>query len=324
MPILEGHFSADESARLCRNYRYACERMTRIMAGWIALTPELSAKLLLGRHVWDSAQHTDAWGRRLPELRAHAQESEPSSEAFVQLMNAIEAPEAPGQSAERLAGIYRVLKPHLLAVYVDHRRRANPVYEPPTCRILDRCIEDERRHIAAGEMIIRHLAATPQSAARVESWRHTLHGLLEAARGVTGEGLPPISAPAPTEVPLSDDAREFIALERAGQTWAIPEDLETAVRAFGDALVAGDGAGLRRYLDCNPDALVLAALQDGRLRRHRLVAFAKLGRHRITKYRVEGEDRAATLNARWEQGADGWRVGALDLVKTEQIQSARA
>ena len=51
MPILEGHFSADESARLCRNYRYACERMTRIMAGWIALTPELSAKLLLGRHV---------------------------------------------------------------------------------------------------------------------------------------------------------------------------------------------------------------------------------------------------------------------------------
>ena len=73
MAILEGQFSADDSARLCRNYRYATERMTRIMAGWIALTPELSAKLLLGRHVWDNAQHTDEWGRRLPELRAHAQ-----------------------------------------------------------------------------------------------------------------------------------------------------------------------------------------------------------------------------------------------------------
>jgi hypothetical protein len=48
MQILEGHFSADDSARLCRNYRYACERMTRIMAGWMALTPELSAKLVLG------------------------------------------------------------------------------------------------------------------------------------------------------------------------------------------------------------------------------------------------------------------------------------
>ena len=66
MQILDGHFSADDSARLCRNYRYACERMTRIMAGWIALTPELSAKLLLGRHVWDRAQHADGWGRGLP------------------------------------------------------------------------------------------------------------------------------------------------------------------------------------------------------------------------------------------------------------------
>jgi hypothetical protein len=322
MPILEGHFSADESARLCRHYRYACERMTRIMAGWIALTPELSAKLLLGRHVWDNAQHTDAWGRRLPELRAHAQESEASSEAFVQLMDAIEQPEEPGQSAERLAGIYRVLKPHLLAVYGEHRRRANPVYEPPTCRILDRCMEDERRHIAAGETIIRHLATTPDVAARVESWQRTLQGLLEAARGVTGQGLPPIAAPSPTEAPLSDDAREFIALERAGQTWAIPEDLETAVRAFGDALVAADGAGLRRHLDHDPDAAVLATLREGRPLRHRLVAFAKLGRHRIAKYRLEGPGRATTLNARWEQGESGWRVGALDLVKTEQIQPA--
>jgi len=322
MPILEGHFSADESARLCRHYRYACERMTRIMAGWIALTPELSAKLLLGRHVWDNAQHTDAWGRRLPELRAHAQESEASSEAFVQLMDAIEQPEEPGQSAERLAGIYRVLKPHLLAVYGEHRRRANPVYEPPTCRILDRCMEDERRHIAAGETIIRHLATIPDVAARVESWQRTLQGLLEAARGVTGQGLPPIAAPSPTEAPLSDDAREFIALERAGQTWAIPEDLETAVRAFGDALVAADGAGLRRHLDHDPDAAVLATLREGRPLRHRLVAFAKLGRHRIAKYRLEGPGRATTLNARWEQGESGWRVGALDLVKTEQIQPA--
>lgn len=322
MPILEGHFSADESARLCRNYRYACERMTRIMAGSIALTPELAAKLLLGRHVWDNAQHTDAWGRRLPELRAHAQESEPSSEAFVQLMNAIEAPEAPGQSAERLTGIYRVLKPHLLAVYVEHRRRANPVYEPPTCRILDRCIEDERRHIAAGEMIIRHLVTTPERAARVEGWQRTLQGLLEASQGVTRLGLPSISAASSIEVPLSDDAREFIALERAGQTWAIPEDLETVVRAFGEALVAADGVGLRRYLDRDLDATVLTALQDGRFHRHRLVAFAKLGRHRIAKYRLEGPGRTTTLNARWEQGEGGWRVGALDLVKTEQIQPA--
>lgn len=33
----------------------------RTLAGWIALTPELPAKLLLGRQVWDYAQRADLW-----------------------------------------------------------------------------------------------------------------------------------------------------------------------------------------------------------------------------------------------------------------------
>jgi len=321
--ILEGQFSADDSARLCRNYRYASERMTRILAGWIALTPELSAKLLLGRHVWDNAQHADAWGRRLPELRAHAQESEPANEAFVAFMDAIEAPEAPAQTVERLAGIYRVLKPHLLAVYVRHLESANPIYEPPTCRILARCIEDERRHIEAGETILRHLAAAPEAQARASAWESTLAGMLEVARGVTGQGLPPaVGARAGAAPPLSDDASEFIRLERAGEKWSVPEDLGTQVRAFGDALVACDGVALGRYLDAAPDAALLLALKDVRLSRHQLAAFAKLGHHRIVKYRLDGARGTVTLNARWEQGASGWRVGALDLVKIEQSPPA--
>src|SRR5262245_14734444 len=105
--------------------------MMRILGGWIALTPELSAKLLLGRHVWDNAQHADALGKRLPELRSHAQASEPASAAFVAFMNAIEEPERPEQTIERLVGIYRVLKPHLSACYEDELRRVNAVYEPP-------------------------------------------------------------------------------------------------------------------------------------------------------------------------------------------------
>ena len=66
----------------------------RILGGWLALTPELSAKLLMGRHVWDNAQHADAFGKRLPELRAPAQVSEPSNPAFVAFMDVVEEPEA--------------------------------------------------------------------------------------------------------------------------------------------------------------------------------------------------------------------------------------
>jgi len=219
-------------------------------------------------------------------------------------------------------GIYGVLKPHLLAVYEEHRGQANPVYEPPTCRILERCIEDERRHVAAGHTIIAHLTATPESQSRVAAWQAMLQRLLEAAHGVTGAGLPPVTARPSGEVPLSDDAREFISLERAGLMWAIPEDLETAIRAFGDALVAGDRAGLRGFLDTDPDAALIDALEEGGLVRHTLVAFAKLGRHRIVKYRLGGQSRTATVNARWEQSERGWRVGAVDLIKIEQSQPA--
>ena len=180
---LEGRFSVDHSARLIRNYRYAVERALRALGGWIALTPEISAKLLMGRHVWDLAQHADAFGKRLPELRAPAQVSEPANSAFAAFMDALEEPEGKEQTVERLVGVYRVLKPHLLATYRDHLERANAVYEPPTRRILERCIEDELRHVAAGETILRHLVSTPPLSERATVWQGRLEGLLAAAGG---------------------------------------------------------------------------------------------------------------------------------------------
>src|SRR5438876_1582819 len=158
---LEGTFSAEHSARLLRNYRYVVERTMRALGGWIALTPELSAKLLMGRHVWDLAQQCDAFGQRLPELRSRAHVSEAANPAVATFMDSLEDAEGPDQTVERLVGVYGVVKPHLLATYRDHLARANPVYEPPTRRILARCIDDEERHIAAGETILKYLAASP-------------------------------------------------------------------------------------------------------------------------------------------------------------------
>src|SRR4030095_4889384 len=164
---LEGTFSAERSAQLLRNYRYVVERTMRALGGWIALTPELSAKLLMGRHVWDLAQHCDAFGQRLPELRSRAQVSEAANSAVAALMDSVEDAEGPDQTVERLVGVYGVVKPHLLATYRDHLAHANPVYEPPTRRILARCIDDEERHVAAGQTILRYLAAGPRAAERV-------------------------------------------------------------------------------------------------------------------------------------------------------------
>src|SRR5262249_56925528 len=103
----------------------------------------------------------------------------------------------PDGAVGRLGGVHAGLKPHLLATYRDHLAHANPVYEPPTRRILARCIDDEERHIAAGETIMKYLAAGPRVTERVSARRRNLEGLLAAAGGVTGAGLPaPEAAPA--------------------------------------------------------------------------------------------------------------------------------
>ncbi len=129
---LDGVYSVRQSVNYIMNYRYAEERMMRMMAGWIALTPEDPVKLEMARQVYEDALHTDALGKRLPELRAQAQVSKPPNEDFVTFMNAIEDKEQWEDTIERLVGIYRVLKPHLISHYSAHVTAANPVYEPPT------------------------------------------------------------------------------------------------------------------------------------------------------------------------------------------------
>jgi hypothetical protein len=193
----------------------------------------------------------------------------------------------------------------------------NAVYEPPTERILRHLADDERRHVAAGEAILRHLATTPALQARARAWQDRLHGALEAAGGVTGAGLPAaarVDAAAPAPM-LSDDAAEFIRLARAVEQWPMPEELETALRATGDALVHGDEAALRRWLapDATRDPELGGRIAQIEPERHHVAAFAKIGRQRAIKIRLDGRRGAVTVLSRWAPGEDGWRAGLLEL-----------
>jgi hypothetical protein len=168
------------------NYRYTEERMMRMMAGWIALTPEVQVKLEIARQVYEDALHADALGKRLAELRSQAQVSKPANELFVALMNEIEDKEEWEDTIERLAGIYRVLKPHLVSHYSAHVAAANPVYEPPTLRILEHMVEDEKRHIERGSVLLGDLLDSAEKHRRAALWQAHLEDLLAAAGGVTG------------------------------------------------------------------------------------------------------------------------------------------
>ena len=183
---LDGVYSVRQSVAHIMNYRFAEERMMRMMAGWIALTPEIAVKLEMAKQVYEDALHTDALGKRLPELRAQAQVSKAANEQFASFIQEIEDKEQWEDTIERLVGIYRVLKPHLIAHYSAHVTAATPVYEPPTIRILAKLLEDEKAHVEKGLVLLEDLLDSPEKSRRAGQWQAHLEELLVASGGVTG------------------------------------------------------------------------------------------------------------------------------------------
>jgi hypothetical protein len=294
--------------------------MMRVLGGWIALTPELDAKLLFGRHVWDCAQHADLWGRRLPELRAPAQQSEAANEGVVALVDLVQRVEAPEQTVERVTGVYRVLKPHLATVYERHLAVANPVYEPPTRRILARVIEEERRHAAAGAVVLGRLTARdPALADRASAWERRLLDALAAAGGVTGDVETPLVTVPSTPPDPASVAQDLVPPPAAFDPAAALGELADPVHAHGRALTreGGDGEAPSGPAVATDELRAFYTGLGGRFSRFEVIGCARLGRQRVVKLRLQGERESLVLQERWIPAADGWRIAAVEVMRSE-------
>jgi hypothetical protein len=307
---LAGAFSVEASARRVRHYRYVEERMMRMLGGWIALTPELPVKVLFGRHVWDCAQHADLWGRRLPELRAAAQQSEPANDQVVQVLDRLEARDGPTESLERVVGVYRVLKPHLVATYQAHLAVANPVYEPPTRRILERCIAEERRHVAAGAAVLVRLLTDEQARRRTAAWERVLGEALTRAGGVAGDEAAPGRA---FDTGAADPSRALVALHSVFDPAVVAPDLQTAIDDHVRALAEGDTVRLIEQIAEPARASALQACgRPAAGQRYEVLAQAKVGAYRLIKLRLRGPEGCWLVVERWESVDGRWRVAAAE------------
>jgi hypothetical protein len=294
--------------------------MMRILGGWIALTPELDAKLLLGRHVWDCAQHADLWGRRLPELRAPAQQSEPANDGVVALLDVVQRLEGPGQTVERVTAVYRVLKPHLATVYERHLAVANPVYEPPTRRILERCLAEERRHAAAGARVLDRLLGTDAAvAARARAWEDRLIAALLETGGVTGDVVAPMLVPPAQPPDPAAVAQDLVAPPPPFDLGGALGELAGPMEAHRRALATADRSALGAALgaEAEPDAAATYASLAGPFERVDVVGCARIGRQRVVKLRLEGGRGRVVLQERWVPSPDGWRVAAVEATPLE-------
>ena len=187
---LPGAFDVEESARRVGHYKWIEMRLCEALGGWVATIPELDVKMRLGTHCYHHAWHAELWHKRLPELR----EMNPDrltvapNDELVAFVAAMTEPEAPGDTIEKLVGVYRVLIPHKIAAYTYHLNSTSQITDAPTIRSLKFALADELEDWRDGEMLLQSLIETEEEVQRAADHQARLEKLMLAAGGIAGPG----------------------------------------------------------------------------------------------------------------------------------------
>jgi hypothetical protein len=131
-----------ERADTVATFRFVNVRLMEILAAWVPTTPELEVKILFGRHLWDFAQHADAFGHRTAELRLARHSSRTPTAPLLAVLDRLTAAET---AAQRVDGFYSGMIPFLEALYRADLEATDELLDEPTVRILKRALWDLER-----------------------------------------------------------------------------------------------------------------------------------------------------------------------------------
>jgi len=187
---LPGVFGVEETAKRVGHYKWIEMRLFEALGGWVATVPELDVKMRLGTHCYHHAWHAELWHKRLPELREMNPDrlTVPPNDELVTFVDALTEPEGPGETVEKLVGVYRVLIPAKVAAYTFHLNGTSTITDAPTMRSLKFAIQDEIDDWRDGEMLLQSLIETPEEVERATVHQAKLQRLLLAAGGIAGPG----------------------------------------------------------------------------------------------------------------------------------------
>ena len=145
-----------ERAEYVGTFRFIEVFLMETVARWVPTTPELDAKVLFGRHVWEFAQNADALGRRTFELRAQLHLTlapQPEYLHFLEHVSSMSATE------DRLAALYSVVLPTMAERYRAYSSQVDAVMDEPTLRIIERILQGYDRMAKEYQS---HLSELPQ------------------------------------------------------------------------------------------------------------------------------------------------------------------
>jgi hypothetical protein len=147
--------TVNDRARAVATFRFIEVSLMELIAAWTPSTPEMEAKVMFGRHIWDFAQHADLLGKRTFELRQPEQYTVPADPAYVALLKRVASETG---TAERVASLYEAVLPGLVRRYETYVTATDPILDEPTVVIMERNIADLRRQTLQARTLLKELA----------------------------------------------------------------------------------------------------------------------------------------------------------------------
>src|SRR3954447_5097956 len=142
--------SVSERGRSIATFRYICVWMMETTARWTPITPEMEAKCMMGRHIWEYAQMADALGKRTFELRLPEQHSIAPVAAYDAFLKEVVKT---ATTADRTAAFYDGVVPGIIARFKQYIEATDEILDEPSIVVLQRAIVDlERQRIDAAKL----------------------------------------------------------------------------------------------------------------------------------------------------------------------------
>lgn len=143
-----------ERADTIGTFRYIEVRLMETAAYWVPLTPEMEVKTVLGRHIWDFAQHADWLGKRTYELRQPEQYTRRAVDDYVALLDQLTAE---SETAKKLSMMYDVIVPGLIRRYERYLGSTDELLDGPSAVIIERILTDLSRQCEEAGMMRREI-----------------------------------------------------------------------------------------------------------------------------------------------------------------------
>jgi hypothetical protein len=158
-------------------FRHVSIKLMEMAARWTPIVPEMEAKVMLGRHIWDYAQMADWLGKRTFELRQPEHYTLRPTEAYDALL--VEATEAES-TADRLAALYDGVLPGLIERYRNYLAASDSILDEPSFVIIERIVQELERQRKEADELRRELNLEAGSGASIAARDKAIGNFLAA------------------------------------------------------------------------------------------------------------------------------------------------